>query len=1310
MNRLNYSKKFVVLGYLSLVAVLVVIFSLYQSLHQVIVDSQRELEGLTQIKMIDQAVQVLQQHRGLSSAAIGSVENLRNKRAAHAQKTSAALNAVEQMLPTDAAINTLFKDIKTAWALIQKNGTTLGFEASYTAHTRLIQRLLELEDALSDQSLLLLDNHQDSYHLIVLLTKILPDVMENIGQLRAYGVGALAQKSITLEQKVYMLMLKAQIEQALDKADAIIKDTGRYNPALKSELDATQENLNNATQFITRQVVPDIVEAHFSVDPDYFFSAVTLALDTAYIQIYDRFLPATEKLILARIAAAQQKLWLSIGVPGGLFVLIVYFGIGAHLGVTHNVRIVARAAKTFAEGDVTQRLHISSHDEIGKAANSFNEMADGFNALLKMREQDDIRLQSIIDTALDAVVQMDAHGTVRGWNQQAEHIFGWEVSEVRGRLLHDVIIPERFREAHLRGLKHFLATGEGSVLNRRIEVTGLHRDGHEFAIELAITPNRLLDSIEFSAFIRDISLQKRVLQILQNSEQRYRSLFESSRDALITLSPDRGFLSGNPAAISLYACKDEQAFLMQNPASLSPERQPGGRLSSEWAQEKIAQAMADGSADFEWLHQRLNGEVFYAEVRLNRVDVGQDVVLQATVRDITKNNAARAALIDSEARTRAVLRTMADAVVLIDAKGHVLLINDALSDLFGYTEGELLGANVKLLMPEPTHSRHDGYLSAYSKAKNRVIIGRRVEVEGKHKNGQLLPIELFVNELLSDTGSTFIGVMRDISQRKATEQAREAALQEAEQLARTKNEFLANISHEIRTPLNAIIGLAKMSVRDNKGRRTGDNSIRIRDAGLHLLDVVNDVLDFSKIEAGKMTLDQHPFRLDALINDAVNLVELRAREKHLELILERPDALPDWVIGDPLRLRQIIVNLLSNAIKFTERGFISLKVSRQQDNIQFTVTDSGIGITPEQLGRLFTAFEQADSSTTRKFGGSGLGLAISRNLAKLMGGDIGVKSTPEVGSQFTLCVPLPATAAGIERPIIPEANGPRLQGIKILAAEDMALNKLVLEDLLLHEGAEVTFAENGQQVLDRLEEVAYVGFDVVLMDIQMPVMDGYQAARQIARLAPDLPIIGLTAHAMPEERQRCLDVGMRERVSKPIDANVLVTVIRQNIPDKLATENPVIPAKQPAPLASLREDHRMTTAKEPPTEAMVAPLKNTTSLVDWPSLEKHFDDRQAFINELINNVLDGTQQNNVNKLQQAAEAQDEASIKRIAHNLKGLAGVFQTQTLLELARQTELAISQQQNDVYILARQLADTLQRLLSELRDYQASLTVTE
>ncbi len=396
------------------------------------------------------------------------------------------------------------------------------------------------------------------------------------------------------------------------------------------------------------------------------------------------------------------------------------------------------------------------------------------------------RQLSVLNSAMDAILHLDAQGCLLYWPPQAELIFGWRSEDIKGQFFDQMIIAECSHETIRSSLQGYLSTGESSKLNQRIEIIALHHDGHEFPIELKITPIKFAQIVEFRVFIRDITQRKKDLLALQNSEERFRALFETSTAAIMTLSLEQGFLSGNPATIRLFACPDEQAFIGKDPVFFSPETQANGELSSELAKQKMEEALIHGSLTFEWLHQRLNGEIFDAVIQLDRIEINHEVQLQAVVRDITKQKRFQADLIASEDRIRGILRTMSDAVVLIDREGIILLINDAVCCLFGYSEHELLGHNVKILMPEPYFSEHDGYLKKHVETQEKVIIGRRVEVYGKCRNGELVLIELSVNELINDHG-TFIGVMRDISYSKAVEKELKDAHKAAKQA-----EFLSN--------------------------------------------------------------------------------------------------------------------------------------------------------------------------------------------------------------------------------------------------------------------------------------------------------------------------------------------------------------------------------------------------------------------------------------------------------------------------------------------------------------------------------------
>ena len=555
----------------------------------------------------------------------------------------------------------------------------------------------------------------------------------------------------------------------------------------------------------------------------------------------------------------------------------------------------------------------------------------------------------------------------------------------------------------------------------------------------------------------------------------------------------------------------------------------------------------------------------------------------------------------------------------------------------------------------------------------------------KHSEDELGKLTDSLNRMAHHVESAY----EDLKDAKRSEEVRLAAMVEqrteelrharfeAEKASSAKSLFLANMSHEIRTPLNGVLGLAQIGLRESgiqpKARETFR---RIVDSGRLLLRIINDILDFSKIEAGKLQIERVPFSPAGVIDDVLRTIRPETDAKGLSLVSE-VDALPPVCLGDPARLQQILLNLLSNAVKFTVRGGIRLSVASDGEDLVFSVRDSGIGIAPDELRRLFEPFEQADSSTTRKYGGTGLGLTISARLATLMGGRLSAESQPDEGSVFTLRLPLPASEA-----VLPErarseawAGERRLNGLRLLVAEDNEVNRLVIEAMLQTEGAEVVMVNDGARAVRVLDEGLQV--DAVLMDVQMPEMDGLEATRRIRAQHPQLPVIGQTAHALRDEHARCLAAGMAATVNKPIEIEALVETILGQLGRTLP---PLVEALPVTEVAS-------------PEDAADLPV------VDWQGLEARYSRRREFITRLLALALE-QHVDDPERLRTLAREGQYEEVAVLVHRLKGMAGNLCATEFETLAQRY---MQDTRGDVGAVPEQieaLAEASERLLAELK----------
>lgn len=636
-------------------------------------------------------------------------------------------------------------------------------------------------------------------------------------------------------------------------------------------------------------------------------------------------------------------------------------------------------------------------------------------------------------------------------------------------------------------------------------------------------------------------------------------------------------------------------------------------------------------------------------------------------RDVTEAVTRENTLRENEARIRAVFETAVDGIVIADRLGTVTAINKSTLRIFGYNSTEIVGENVTKLMPTEHASRHSHTLGHYSNSTNSRWIGITRELVGKRKDGSEFPMELSLGEFSLGGELFFTGLIRDISQRKVDEEKARAIYAEkvaAENANNAKSTFLAHMSHEIRTPLTAIIGFADSLLSPGLDLEQRLSSIRtIVRSGKHLLQIINDVLDFSKIEAGRRDLDNVSTDLPELLADVHAFIEVLARDKGLHFSIFLRSQIPRRITTDPVALKQVLINLCGNAVKFCERGHVHVYVGcdPQRERILFDVKDTGVGMTPEQIAKLFVPFAQADATIARRYGGTGLGLAISRRLVEMMGGAINCESTPHAGTTFSFEINSgllsnveweslfdPSRIGNIY--IIERENESISLSGRVLIAEDHPDLRQLLRIYLGRTGANLVIVENGAAALEILLDQPY---DLVLLDIQMPIMNGIDALRELRACSYNGPVYAMTANASIEDRDRYLEAGFNGVVAKPFARHELMAL-------------------------------------------MVKWLTTTETCNDTSPIRSTLIDELPEFAELVEKFV-GRLTPTVSRIGNAMRSGNWNEVKRDLHDLKGTGTAVGYPIVTELASQIYVQVVNDQLDV---AKQLLPELERAVQRIQ----------
>ena len=510
----------------------------------------------------------------------------------------------------------------------------------------------------------------------------------------------------------------------------------------------------------------------------------------------------------------------------------------------------------------------------------------------------------------------------------------------------------------------------------------------------------------------------------------------------------------------------------------------------------------------------------------------------------------------SESKLNSIFQSVPEAIVVANTHGRIVQCNEATSTMFGLPMDQLLGQHIQVLMNPEDQSRHDAYVDRYLSGGAPRLMSQPRVVQGKRSDGSLFPVRLTISETRVDQGHFFVGVMQDFTTIHHTQNLLIEAKNKAEQDNRLRGEFLANMSHEIRTPMNGILGMTELALATDDVDLHKEYLSLARDSANHLLHIINEILDFSKIEADALELEWLPVSPAQLIRHTARSLEQLATGKGVALVVETDAAVPDWVLLDPVRMRQVLTNLIGNAIKFTDVGQVRVSTrcqaleDPQTVRLIITIADTGVGFDPERKEALFSPFTQADGSITRSFGGTGLGLAITKRLLQLMGGDITADATPSQGAVFEASLTVRMVSAEAVSPVVTSGQASNGQAfdrrLSVLLVEDHDINRKLADIMLTRMGCHCVMAKDGQEALALL---AAQTFDVVLMDVMMPVMDGLTALRLLrereATEGRRTPVLMVTAHAMTGDRERFLAGGADGYVSKPMSQVALEREIKR---------------------------------------------------------------------------------------------------------------------------------------------------------------------
>ncbi|HBV87253.1 MAG TPA: hybrid sensor histidine kinase/response regulator [Desulfosporosinus sp.] len=860
----------------------------------------------------------------------------------------------------------------------------------------------------------------------------------------------------------------------------------------------------------------------------------------------------------------------------------------------------------------------------------------------KLVERAAKKYQVILEKARDIILFMDTEGNILEANEAAIRAYGYTREEILALKIFD------FRESVDLASEQMKQVGDQGLL---FETNHIRKDGSTFPVEVSSYGTFIEDQRFLVSIIRDITERKRWEKSLMDSEKKYRSLFDVAQDGIFLHEIQEGgsltakIIDVNPLTCQRMGYSKEE---MLNLHVYDFTKHKGTYINL------LKKLITDGQFTFENIFLSKDGQEVPAEVKSQLIEMDGKKYILSFARDISERRKADQALLKSEENQRilyehyrTLIMNMPESFaynkVIFDASGkpidyEILEVNEAYEKIFNVSREEIIGKKYSELFSAEHPEIYRKRMDEYGEVASRGIVLDLPIYYSKWSE------RWFSVKIYSPEPGYFVSILTDMTERIHVENELNQAKDKAEAANRAKSEFLANMSHEIRTPINGIAGMIDLTLLANITDEQRENLEIAKDCADSLLRIINDILDFSKIEAGHLVIETIGFNLQELLDSTIKTHLPLALKKKLELCCDSSSSIPQILQGDPNRLRQILNNLLNNALKFTEHGKVTLSVellamTNKAVELNFSISDTGVGISDQEKAKLFRNFSQVDGSITRKYGGTGLGLAISKQLVEIMGGTITLESQKGKGSTFSFSL-LFSRAKELSKPAQGHLNPIHtLKPLRILVVEDDKVNLMVLTLMLKEKGYSVESASNGLEALSLHEENQY---DAIFMDIQMPIMDGIEATAKIRERegkSRHTPIIALTAYALVGDRERFLSHGLDEYIPKPIKMEELFRVLEEVLN---------------------RSSPEIKFCPEPDDEIRIS----ETGIVLSTKIEGAVNDKYSILQEVSRDI---------DELRHALSFEDIGLIEEIAHNIKKHCDIIEADELKMLSFKVELA-------------------------------------